>query len=292
MTFDSKVPVELKEIQKWFASILVRPIDYNSKMMPISPRGVPMEEEAPLFIRPSPTLESHQRIELYNQQYWWRLLSIMQENTPLVTRLFGYTDFNHQIAEPYLVKYPPRHWSLNILSDRLVYWIEEDYMGDNRELVRDAAALDYAYLRSFFAPDHPPLNNSLDQISEETLFLQPHIFLFCFDCDLVTLRTEMMKEDPDYWVKNDFPEVAKQEKHYFVIYRNSAYNICVDRVSALDYEVLKLFQKGMSIDRFCDWIEAQEPNKSAQAEAELQRWFQTWTSRSWLTQTSGFETAR
>lgn len=107
MTFDAKVPFKLKKTQLWFGSIIGRPIDEDSKMNPISPAGQPIEIEACDFIRPSPTLRPAQRIQIYNQQYWWRLLSSMHETFPLVTRLFGYHDFNKIIAIPYLVKFPP-----------------------------------------------------------------------------------------------------------------------------------------------------------------------------------------
>lgn len=286
MTFDPQVPLPLKEIQCWFGSIISRRIDRDSQMMPISPSGMPMSEEAGIYIRPSPTLQPDKRIQIYNQQYWWRLLNVMQDNFPLVTRLFGYAEFNEVIAEPYLEKYPPRHWSLSILGDRLNYWIEEDYMGDNRQLVRDAVLLDYAFFMSFLSAETPALDlqaTALEEISEKVLHLQPHVYLFAFDYDMITLRKEMLKESPEYWTEHDFPEMTKGEKHYFVVYRNKALNICSDRIDALEYEVLKLFQRGMSIDGFCDWLEAQETSKAEQAEAALQHWFQTWSAKALLT---------
>src|SRR4051812_44875922 len=109
MAFDAAVPTQLKRMQEWFASIITRPVDEESRINPLSPEGVPMEQEACRYITPSATLLPAQRIQIYNQQYWWRLLSIMHELYPLVTRLFGHRDFNQTIAIPYLVKYPPSH---------------------------------------------------------------------------------------------------------------------------------------------------------------------------------------
>jgi hypothetical protein len=133
MTFDSKVPTLLKETQEWFGSIISRAIDGNSQMNPISPTGRPMREEAWDHIRPSPTLQPAQRIQIYNQQYWWRLVNTLQESFPLVTRLFGFHAFNFTIAMPFLLKYPPNDWTLNSLGDRLPRWIEEEYKADDRQ---------------------------------------------------------------------------------------------------------------------------------------------------------------
>ncbi|MCE5319184.1 MAG: DNA-binding domain-containing protein, partial [Parachlamydia sp.] len=151
MTYDSKVPTPLKETQQWFGSIIARPVDGNSCMDPISPSGQPIQVEASQYIRPSPTLQPAQRIQIYNQQYWWRLLNALQESFPLVTRLFGCHDFNISIGMPYLQKYPPCHWTLNVLGDNLPAWVEEYYSDDDRKLIRDAALIDCAFCHSFTA---------------------------------------------------------------------------------------------------------------------------------------------
>jgi hypothetical protein len=107
-TSEPKVPIYLLSTQKWFASIITRPITSESQMNPISPSGRLMSEEAKEFISPNHKLSSDQRIQIYNQQYWWRLFSILHQNFPVLTRLFGYTDINHSIGMPFLSKYPSR----------------------------------------------------------------------------------------------------------------------------------------------------------------------------------------
>lgn len=160
MTYDTKVPIKLKKIQHWFGSIIGRPIDEDSRMNPLSPSGNPMELEAYDFIKPSPTLRPAQRIQIYNQQYWWRLINHMHESFPLVIRLFGYHDFNRTIAIPYLVSYPPTHWSLNQLGDKLPQWVEEEYQADDKQLVYDAVRVDWAFSHSFVAAELEPIHGA------------------------------------------------------------------------------------------------------------------------------------
>ena len=202
-------PSKLKKIQEWFGSIISRPIDQDSRMDPLSPSGIPMEEEARAYILPSPTLPAHRRIELYNQQYWWRLLTSMQESFPMVTRLFGYREFNRVIATPYLVKYRPEHWNLNALGRRLPQWIEEEYEGGDKALILDAAKIDLAYEYSFTAGHFPSitLQDLADekQFFETKLYLQPHIVLFTLPYDLFTFRGVFILNKPEHWEQTPFP---------------------------------------------------------------------------------------
>jgi len=62
MPFDVRSPQQLKQCQQWFASIIVRPIDEDSRMDLVAPSGVAMEIEAKNYIKPSRTLTSAGRI--------------------------------------------------------------------------------------------------------------------------------------------------------------------------------------------------------------------------------------
>ena len=265
MSFDAKVPVKLKKTQQWFGSIISRPIDEDSRMNPLSPSGNHMEEEACHYIAPSPTLRPAQRIELYNQQYWWRLLTTLQDDYPLLTRLFGYYDFNQTIAIPYLQKYPPNHWSLNFAGQYLPKWIDECYTANDKSLVKNAAYIDWAFIQSFFAPGLPhisndslPVKGDIASLLDQKIKLQPHIHLFKMNQDLFSFRKEFLKEDPDYWVEHDFPTISKGKEFYFILYRNQKNNIAWKEISSAEYRLLSLFQSGSSIDEACQWLENQD----------------------------------
>lgn len=288
MTFDLAVPENLKDVQKWFASIITRPIDEYNQMDPTSPTGRPMAQEASDYINPSPTLQPAQRIELYNQQYWWRLLALMQETYPLVTRLFGYHDFNQKISIPYLVKYPPNHWSLNLLGDRLSKWVEEEYTADDKPLISHCVKFDWAFNHSFVAPqnegidvDQLPVPGDLSSILDRTLYMQPHVFLFDFPYDLVHFREEFLKQPPEYWVEHDFPKLVRQadsEPFYFLFFRNRHNNLQIEKIDQSEYLLLKHFEKGISIDDLCQWLEEQPPESKVVIESSqhLHVWIQRW----------------
>lgn len=291
MNFDPAAPAKLKKTQKWFASIITRPIDEDNQMDPISPNGLDMETEASLFIRPSHTLMPAQRIQLYNQQYWWRLLSIMHENYPFLTRLFGYREFNQTFAFPYLVKYPSRHWSLNMLGDRLPKWIKDNYHEADKELITIAANIDKAYLSAFSAANHPPVNmdnlpipGNPNSLLTSTLYLQPHINLFKLDADYFDLRFSMLKEEPEFWIDHDFPLLARENSpYYFIQFRTLKSELAWKLVSEAEYMLLCQFQKGSSIESCCDRLEKSRKKAFKQAGEHIHEWFQEWVIRQWLT---------
>lgn len=286
MSYDTTVPAHLKQTQQWFASIIARPIDPESKMNPTSPTGYPMSVEAGNYIAPSRALSAAARIEIYNQQYWWRLLSVMQENFPTLTRLFGFYDFNELIAVPYLVKYPPHHWSLNTLGDYLPQWIDEEYHAKDKTLVKNAALMDWAYIASFVAakeeginPDQLAATGDFSIYLDWQLSLQPSVYLFEFPYDLFQFRFEFGKHDPDYWVEHDFPSLVHHEEPlHFLLYRNRFNQIVVDTISNSEFQLLQRFEKGTSIDATCQWLEEQPADSKIVQEASenLHLWIQRW----------------
>lgn len=280
MSYDPNVPSILKGTQKWFAGIITQPIDVESRISPIAPSGLPIEEEAKKYITPSKTLEAHQRIELYNQQYWWRFLTTLQETMPLLTRLFGYYDFNQKIAIPYILKYPSNDWSINFLASRLPQWVEEEYHETDRQLVLESARIDWAYNACFFAA-HDPIQARLDEMMDLKVTLQPHIHLFLLGGDLFTFRSEVIKQDPDYWLKNDFPELKKEGPYPYVLFRNRKNAIVDKQISLVQFRILERLRQGGTIGEICDWIESQ-PELAEEASENLHVWMREWTAREWL----------
>lgn len=290
MIFDVKVPEKLKCTQFWFASIIGRPIDLNSQMNPISPSGRPMKEEAKDYISPSPTLQSDQRIQIYNQQFWWRLLNTLHDAFPLVTRLFGYQEFNEKIGVPYIEKYLPNHWSLSYLGNRLAQWVEEEYDHEDKSLVRIAVRLDYAYNESFIAAHLCPMGASalsrqadISELLSKTAYLQPHLHLFALDYDLFSFRDVFLEEEPDYWLTHNFPEIKKEKPYHVVLFRDVNNNVVSDQLTSGEFRVLERFQKGSTIEEAIQWLEKQDKELQRETAEDLHNWVKKWMIKQWLT---------
>lgn len=284
MTYDAKVPTALRETQEWFGRVISRRIDDQSRINPIAPSGNLIKEEAPFYIAPSPTLTPARRIELYNQQYWWRLLNTLQESFPLTVRLFGYSAFNESIAKPYLEVYPPNTWSLTPLGDRLADWVEKYYDEKDKALVLNCVKLDYKYIEAFVDAEYPTLSAENEEaLLEKTLTLQPYVKLFTFPYDLFSFRREMLMQPVEYWVDNPFPVLSKKKKFHFVLSRSRSLDIGWAEISLPEYLLLEQLKRPQTIMELCNWLEKQKREIVNLASKNLQTWFQSWTARRWLT---------
>lgn len=288
MIDDVKVPSALKRELQWFASIITRPIDADSRMNPISPSGHPMEVEAALHLAPSPTMRPAQRIQIYNQQYWWRLLNALHETFPSVTRLLGYYEFNRTVGIPYLVKFPPNHWALASVGDHLAQWVQEEYLGDNQNLIHQLASIDWAFNDSFTLKQLPPLTTeqisseeAVEQLLSTPLYAQPHLHLFQIQGDLFFLRSEWIKHDVGHWQQHPMPEFDRKKNYFFALYRNHLNEISWKEIAEGEYALLSRFQQGSSINDACEWLASQEPLQESSA-SHLNTWFQEWSRRGWL----------
>lgn len=285
MTYDPKVPQGLKETQCWFGGIIARPIDEESRIHPVGLSGRAIKEEAAERIVPSSSLLPFQRMEIYNQQFWWRLLNVLHKEFPFLTRVFGYRDFNAIIGKPYIAKYLPNHWSLSFLGNRLLRWIDEDYHEKDKPFIRDIAALDLAYETTFVAGHNPPIGaNPQDSlaITERKLHLQPHIVLFAFEYDLFKLRNEFLKESVDYWLDNPFPSSGEKGQYYFILFRNTDNLIDYERIESAEYHLLKCFEGGSTIDQALEWLETQNEEVNQEVAQHLQHWLEGWIVNEWL----------
>ncbi|MGA8165491.1 MAG: putative DNA-binding domain-containing protein [Waddliaceae bacterium] len=285
MTFDSRVPERLKQIQQWFAGIIGRRIDQENRINPIAPSGQLLELEAREYITPTPTLQPIERMQIYNQQYWWRLLKSLHENFPFATRLFGYLDFNEIIGFPYLEKYLSNHWSLSCLGNRLPQWVDEEYQEEDKPLVKDAVCIDRAYQHSFLALHRTPLQAKDEEISallSTPVSLQPHLHLFCCNYDLFHFRDAFVTQDVDYWMTHDFPEMIKEKTYHFVLFRNRRHHLIHEEISRGEYQLLARFLEGNTIEKALDWCE-QDREICEEVSLHLHLWLQKWIINQWLT---------
>ena len=209
------------ETFQWFGKMIAQPLRPDHLLPQFSPWGTDSQLEASRFIAPSSALTPLERIQIYHQQYWWRLLKCLQQNFPTVTRLFSIESFDHELAVPYLTAHPPSHWALCRLGETFPQWLEKHYHADDRYLVTHAAQIDWAANHAFWAGSLPSAeltSQSPEGTLSQNLILQPHIHLFSLEGDLLSLREAMLEHPPEYYNTNPFPSINYGE-HHFVLYR-------------------------------------------------------------------------
>ena len=86
--------MNLLELQRRMAEDVRRPLTADFEMQRMSEDGQSTEEIAASCISPNPRLSSLERLEIYNRQYWFRLISAVSEDFPTLNAVIGTKRFD------------------------------------------------------------------------------------------------------------------------------------------------------------------------------------------------------
>lgn len=285
---DPAAPLELVGIQTWFAGIITQRLTDDDEIQEITPQGKLIIDEAEKFVTRSQTLLPHERMQIYCQSYWTRLLDTLEDAYPLVASLFGRFEFRKLLAIPYFLATPANHWDLNLLGASFVTYLENTYHEKDRPFVLQSAKVDLALQECFFSKTSPHIDTSclteeeLSNLLQKTLSLQPYIHCFELPYDLFSYREAFLKEDVDYWLEHDFPKLEKSATYFFVIFRNDALKVSWEKISQAEYLLLTAIKAGKSIEEACELLESAGEQIYQQALENIISWIQKWLSNSWL----------
>jgi hypothetical protein len=143
-----------------------------------------MTDVAASFIAPNTQLTPFERLEIYNRQYWYRVLDALAEDFPALRAVVGSEAF-HGLSIAYLMAHPSRSFSMRNLGSKLPEWLAANpgRAGRRQRLALDVAQIEWAFVEAFDNAERTPL--TLDQIATldggSRLGLQPHLRLLALD---------------------------------------------------------------------------------------------------------------
>src|ERR1700724_4618994 len=147
---------ELLKLQQAMASALFRPLTDDWNMQGRGNDGRPMEQFAAEFIKPNDRLSSFDRLEIYNRQYWFRILDCLYDDYPGLLAVVGEEQFL-KLATAYLTKYQSDSYTLRDLGNRLDQFLQEEpHWSTPREaLALDMVRFEWAQVVAFDGPSKP-----------------------------------------------------------------------------------------------------------------------------------------
>src|SRR6202162_1751408 len=142
--------MKLMQLQRTMARAVMQPLTSSERMQRRAPGGGPMKRYASRFIKPNDRLTSFERLEIYNRQYWFRLLSSMAEDFPGLRAVVGGKRFE-SMSTAYLTECPSRSFTLRNLGAGLEGWLRKrpHWLRGNRLLALDMLRLEWAELEAF-----------------------------------------------------------------------------------------------------------------------------------------------
>jgi hypothetical protein len=149
--------MRLASLQKAVTRAVMQPLTQNERTQRVAPGGERMHAYAARYIKPNDRLSSFDRLEIYNRQYWFRVLGGMAEDFPGLRAVLGGQRFE-SMCKAYLTECPSRSFTLRNLGAHLETWLRQNpnWTRDRRVLALDMVRLEWADIEAFDGQAKPP----------------------------------------------------------------------------------------------------------------------------------------
>ncbi|MGO8935315.1 MAG: putative DNA-binding domain-containing protein [Terracidiphilus sp.] len=191
-------PMDLAQLQREMAAAVMQPLTPDENMRSTAPDGRPMAKVAESFIAPNSRLTAFERLEIYNRQYWYRVLGALAEDFPALRAVIGGPRFE-ALSIAYLAEHPSRSFTLRNLGSKLPAWLaaHPEHTGRRHRLAVDMAKMEWAFVEAFDAAELAPLTQR--QIAalqgDSRLALQPYLQLIALHYPADNLVIELHRRE-------------------------------------------------------------------------------------------------
>jgi hypothetical protein len=288
--------MNLLELQRRMAEDVRRPLTSEYAMQPVTEDGSPTEDLAASYITPNSQLSSFERLEIYNRQYWFRLIGAVSEDFPALNAVLGAKRFDALILS-YLKENPSTSWTLRDLGAKLPAFLEchpKEFTGRRHRLAVDVAHLEWAYVDAYDGKRLTPLTSEDLQAvgSDSRLSLQPHLRLLALNYPVDELVLAVRRETPESEVVSSaaiergsqarikLPSI-KRAKLYLAVHRfdDSVYYRPIEREMFL---LLAALRDGASIAKALEQAFSATRLTPAEQAASVQQCFAHASELGWL----------
>jgi hypothetical protein len=287
---------ELRQLQRLAGSVIMRPLSPQWRMQGKWIDNRDMHKVTAEFIRPNNRLTSFERIEIYNRQYWFRLIDSFYDDFPGLRAILGRLKFN-KLAKEYLTAHPSTSFTMRNLGRFLPAFIDKhpQLVAPRFPLAQDMVRFEWAQVEAFDGPTLPPLTadgllNKHKNPATIRLSLQPYISIlhlrYPVDQYIIKLKKSGLRGEASNAVeenelekparKKRTPPIPRLKETFVVIHRldNSLY---YKRIDVREYRLLTSLQRGQTLGKAIKAAFTDDPDT-----ALIQEWFKTWTEFGWF----------
>jgi hypothetical protein len=191
--------MKLVALQRAVARAVMQPLTLSERMQRTAPGGGRMSAYAARYVKPNDRLTSFERLEIYNRQYWFRVLGSMAEDFPGLRAVLGQRRFE-DMCRAYLAECPSRSFTLRNLAARLETWLRRNpkWIRGKQTLALDMVRLEWADIEAFDGEAEPALHpEDLNGSSVPCLRLrvQPYVQLVELHYPVDDLALEVREDD-------------------------------------------------------------------------------------------------
>jgi len=273
--------IDLGTIQRWMQSVITHPGGVLEGMnAPEALKHIAIEsDQIELVVSRSKSLDSVDRLEIYAQAYYARLVECLRAEFPVLVRAVGEGVFD-EFAVGYLQRYPSRSYTLNRLGADFAQYLDETRPPDDTwaGALVDVATLEWAIGEVFDGPGAEGWTlldaEELAAIPAERwpdahLIAVPCVRTLSLQYPVRAYYTAMREDD-------DFPPPAAAPS--FLALTRRDYLVRIHELAPLEYTLLNALLAGQSVGAAVGLVaESADPERDNLA-ADLHQWFGNWAA--------------
>jgi len=272
-------------------------------MRPLAPGDRMQKASTPVanaIIKPNDRLTSFDRLEIYNRQYWFRILSCFYDDYPGLRAVIGERKFDC-LARAYLARYPSLCFTLRNLGSHLEKFLraEPKWVAQHERLALDMVRLEWAHIVAFDEGAKPMFH--VDDFlgsnpSKVRLGLQPYITLLEVHYPVDDLLLAAKKGDDRLRAEaSNAVEIherravrlkihgLKTEAQYIAVHRMKC-SVYYKTLTRDQFRVLRALQRGATLEKACEVLLRRRGSAAKSSPAQVQQWFAVWASLGWFCQ--------
>jgi hypothetical protein len=286
--------MDLAQLQREMAAAVMQPLTPDDNMRVTASDGRRMADVAESFIAPNSRLTSFERLEIYNRQYWYRILGALAEDFPALRALIGAQHFD-ALSIAYLTEHPSRSFTLRNLGSKLPQWLtaHPEHTGRRHWLAVDLARMEWAFVEAFDAPERDPLTQR--QIAalqgDSKLALQPCLQLVALSYPADDLVLELHQRDKrqtseagvaheDSGARVAVPKLRPRPT-WLAVHRVDL-SVYYRRIEREEFQTLVALRDGSALGEALEagFVSSRIPER--RRPDRVQQWFGSWAELGWI----------
>lgn len=150
---------KLRETQQLLWRLISAPDGVKPALAALADRARRLPDGLDGVVRGDDRLGAVERVEIYANMYFFRLLECLAEDFPALHAVVGHERF-HELTRDYLTAYPSEGPSVRMLGRRLGEFLEGHRLAAEWPWLADLARFEWALLDAFDAPDAAPVGEN------------------------------------------------------------------------------------------------------------------------------------
>ena len=288
--------MNLVEIQHLMLEAVMQPLTAQEQMQPRTPDGKSMHAVAAAFIKPNDRLSSFERLEIYNRQYWFRVLASLEEDFAGLRAIIGQRRFE-ALCTTYLVDCPSESFTLRNLGSRLESWLRNhsEWLQPRAPLALDMVRLEWAEIEAFDAALEPALTpgDKLASDPDPHFELQPHLRLLRLRYPVDDLLVAIRRNDSDSAMASNaishrrertrVRKVARQKPQaVFLAVHRLDDSVYFKRLEPRAFTFLNALRAGKSLSVAAGLAFEGSEVPESKLLTTVQNWFENWSTLGWF----------